>query len=86
MQQHGYSTQFRSYMNANDRSLILQMMKAGRYSAVLDFMPEYNLQKSKEIIEEMGEKWVCHPANKIKRLDVPLDILKRPQSKVLRQK
>ena len=45
-------------MTPNDRSLILQMMKAGKYNAVLDFMPAYNLSKSKEIIEQMGEKWV----------------------------
>ena len=38
-------------MNDNDRNLIVQMMKAGRYSAVLDFMPDYNLAKSKKIIE-----------------------------------
>lgn len=73
-------------MNANDRSLIVQMMKAGRYSAVLDFMPDYNLQKSKEIIEQMGDKWVCHPSNKVKRLDVPLDVLRTHHNKVLRQK
>jgi len=73
-------------MNANDRSLIVQMMKAGRYSAVLDFMPQYNLEKSKEIIEQMGDKWVCHPNNKVKRLDVPLDILKTHQSKVFKRK
>jgi hypothetical protein len=73
-------------MNANDRSLIVQMMKAGRYSAVLDFMPQYNLEKSKEIIEEMGDKWVCHPNNRVKRLDVPLDILKTHQSKVFKRK
>ena len=73
-------------MNANDRSLIVQMMKAGRYSAVLDFMPDYNLQKSKEIIEQMGDKWVCHPSNKVKRLDVPLDVLRTYHNKVLRQK
>ena len=61
-------------------------MKAGRYSAVLDFMPDYNLQKSKEIIEEMGDKWVCHPNNRVKRLDAPLDILKTHQSKVFKRK
>lgn len=73
-------------MTPNDRSLILQMMKAGKYNAVLDFMPAYNLAKSKEIIEQMGEKWVCHPANKVKKLDVPLDILKTHQSKVFKRK
>ena len=73
-------------MNTTDRNLIVQMMKAGRYNAVLDFMPDYNLQKSKEMIEQMGEKWCCHPSNRVKRLDVPLDILKTHQSKVFKRK
>jgi hypothetical protein len=73
-------------MNTNDKSLILQMMKAGKYDAVTDFMPAYNLEKSKEIIEKMGDKWCCHPNNKVKRLDVPLDILKSHQSKFLKHK
>ena len=73
-------------MNNADKNLMLQMMKAGKYSAILDLMPAYNLAKSKEIIEQMGEKWVCHPANRVKKLDVPLDILKSHQSKVLRHK
>lgn len=72
-------------MNENDKSLIIQMMKAGRYSAVLDFMPEYNLQKSKELIEKMGDKWVCHPNNRIQRLAKPLEILRLNQSKILRK-
>lgn len=62
------------------------MMKAGRYSAVLDFMPEFNMQKSKEIIEKMGSLWCCHPDNRINRLDVPLEILKQKQSIVLKRK
>ena len=65
---------------------MLQMMKAGKYNAILDLMPSYNLEKSKEIIEQMGEKWVCHPANRVKKLDVPLDILKTHQSKVFKRK
>ena len=73
-------------MNNADKNLMLQMMKAGKYSAILDLMPAYNLAKSKEIIEQMGEKWVCHPANKVKKLDVPLDILKTHQSKVFKRK
>ena len=70
-------------MNDNDRNLIVQMMKAGRYSAVLDFMPDYNLAKSKEIIEKMGDKWCCHPKNRIQRLAKPLEILRLNQSKIL---
>ena len=73
-------------MNNADKNLMLQMMKAGKYSAILDLMPAYNLAKSKEIIEQMGEKWVCHPANRVKKLDVPLDILKTHQSKVFKRK
>jgi hypothetical protein len=73
-------------MNANDRSLIVQMMKSGRYNAVFDFMPQYNLEKSKEVIEQMGDKWCCHPSNQVKKLDVPLDILKTHQSKVFKRK
>ena len=72
-------------MNENDRNLLRQMMKAGRYSAVMDLMPEYNLDKSKEIINAMGDKWCCHPANSIKRLEVPLPILHEPRIKVLKK-
>ena len=73
-------------MNENDKSLILQMMQAGKYGAVLDFMPAYNLDKSREVIEKMGDKWCCHPSNRVKKLDVPLDILKTHQSKVFKRK
>jgi hypothetical protein len=41
---------------------------------------------AKDIVGTMGAKWCCHPDNKVKRLDVPLDILKSHQSKVLRKK
>lgn len=61
-------------------------MKAGRYNAILDLMPAYNLAKSKEVIEKMGDKWCCHSNNRVKRLDVPLDILKTHQSKVFKRK
>lgn len=72
-------------MKKNDINLIRQMMEAGRYKAVYDFMPDYNLAKSKEIIKKMGAKWCCHPSNKVERLAVPLEILKQNQSKILRK-
>lgn len=72
-------------MTENDISLIKQMMKAGRYKAVHDLMPEYNMEKSKEIIKKMGELWCCHPKNKVKRLETPLPILNEPRNKVLRK-
>jgi len=73
-------------MTSNDATLIRQMMQAGKYNAVLDFMPIYNLEKSKTIIKEMGSKWCCHPDNHVKRLEVPIEILNQNKSKVLKGK
>ena len=73
-------------MTNNDAKLISQMMKAGRYDAVLDFMPQYNLEKSKQIIESMGSKWCCHPDNYVKRLEVPIEVLQQNKTKVLKGK
>jgi hypothetical protein len=73
-------------MTNNDKSLIQQLIRAGKYWVVEDFMPEYNRIKSKEIIEKMGNKWCCHPDNAVKRLDVPLPILNEPKFKVLKRK
>jgi hypothetical protein len=70
----------------SDRELVKQMISAGRYNAVLDFMPAVIAADSKEMIEKMGSKWVCHPDNRVKRLDVPLLILNEPKTKVLRRK
>lgn len=72
-------------MTDNDISLIKQLINAGKMGAIYDLMPEYNLRKSKEIIDQMGEKWCCHPNNKVKRLETPLEILKQHQSTVLRR-
>lgn len=73
-------------MTDNDKSLMQQLMKAGRYSAILDLMPEYNLDKSKEIIQQMGAKWCCHPDNYVKKLDAPLPILNEPRVSILKGK
>ena len=73
-------------LTENDISLIRQMIKAGRINVVFDFLPQYNLQKSKAIIESMGNKWCCHTDNSIKKLDAPIEILKEHQSKILRGK
>lgn len=72
-------------MKNSDRDLVKQMIKAGRYSAVMDFMPDVIMSDSKDMIEKMGEKWCCHPSNRIKRLDVPIEILRQNQPKVLRK-
>lgn len=73
-------------MKNSDRELVKQMIKAGRYSAIMDFMPAVIDSDAKDIIAKMGSKWVCHPDNHVKRLDVPLDILKTHQSRVLRRR
>ena len=74
-------------MTPNDKSLIKQMIHAGRVTAIHDLMIDYNRQRAKEIIVEMGEKYCCHPKNFVKRLDVPLPLLSEPRpSKVLRKK
>ena len=72
-------------MTENDINLIKQLIHAGRMGVVYDLMPDYNMMKSKEIIEKMGEKWCCHPNNKVKRLETPIEILKQHQSRVLRR-
>ena len=72
-------------MNNNDISLIKQLIHAGKMGLVYDLMSEYNLMKSKAIIEQMGDKWCCHPNNKVKKLDVPLPILNEPRVKILRR-
>ena len=73
-------------MTDNDKSLLIQLMKAGRYDAIYDLMPQYNFEKSQEIIQSMGNKWCCHPENAVKRLEVPLPILNEPRTKVLKRK
>ena len=73
-------------MKNSDRELVKQMINAGRYGAVLDFMPAVIAADSKEMIEKMGAKWCCHKDNQIKRLDVPVEILRQNQPKVLKKK
>jgi hypothetical protein len=73
-------------MTDNDKNLIRQLMQAGRYDAIYDFMPQYNWLKSQELIKNMGAKWCCHPDNAVKRLEIPLPILNEPRTKVLKGK
>ena len=73
-------------MTDNDKNLLIQLMKAGRYDAIYDLMPQYNMLKSQEIIKDMGNKWCCHSENAVKKLEVPLPILNEPRTKVLKGK
>ena len=73
-------------MKNSDRELVKQMISAGRYGAVLDFMPAVIAADSRDMIERMGSKWCCHKDNQVKRLDVPVEILRQNQPKVLKKK
>ena len=73
-------------MKNSDRELVKQMIKAGRYSAIMDFMPAVIDSDAKDIIAKMGNKWCCHKDNQVKRLDVPIEILRQNQPKVLRRR
>ena len=49
------------------------MIEAGRFSyAMYELLVEQNRLESKAMIKRMGEKWVCHPKNQVKRLKKPL--------------
>jgi len=74
-------------MNTNDRSLLKQMIVAGRFNyGIYQLLIESNKQKTQEMIKAMGTKWCLHPDNAVKKLDVPLPLLSEPrQSRVLRK-
>lgn len=72
-------------MKNSDRNLVKQMIKNGRFNAVADFMPALIDAEAKDMVKKMGTKWACHKDNHVKRLDIPLDILKTHQSRVLRK-
>lgn len=75
-------------MQKSDQILLAQMIKAGRFNAIYDLLPAMNDAKSKDIIEAMGELWVLHPKNRVKRLETPLGILDQSRigSKILKRK
>lgn len=54
-------------MTKNDEELLRQMIKAGRFNAVVDLLQKYNIQRSKEMVKEMGNKWCCHIDNAPKK-------------------
>ena len=61
------------------------MIEAGRFSyEMYEMLIKQNEANSKALIKRMGAKWVCHPDNHVKRLEVPLDLLNA--SRVLRHR
>ena len=63
-------------MTKNDKSLLSQMIHAGRFNYdIYVLLCKQNELASKALIKKMGNKWVCHPDNFVKKLTVPLDVL-----------
>ena len=63
-------------MTKNDKSLLSQMIHAGRFNyEIYELLCNQNAINSKAAIKKMGNKWVCHPDNYVKRLEMPLDVL-----------
>ena len=62
------------------------MIQAGRFSgAIYDLLCEQNKIDAQKKVQEMGSKWCCHPANQVKRLDVPVPLLSDARnSKILK--
>ena len=59
------------------------MIEAGRFSyPMYELLIKQNEANSKAMIKRMGNKWVCHPDNHVKRLKTPLGQLTKG-SKVL---
>jgi hypothetical protein len=70
----------------NDKSLLKQMIAAGKFNYdIYELLVEYNKDRAKEMIQQMGPKWCLHPFNAIKRLDTPLPLLNRG-SRILMEK
>ena len=75
-------------MTANDRNLLGQMIRRGKFNwPIYDLLLKQNAINSKAMVKKMGEKWCCHPSNQVKRLDVPLPLLSDARtSKILKGK
>ena len=72
-------------MTKNDKKLLNQMIEAGRFSyAMYELLVAQNEANSKAMIKRMGNKWVCHKDNHVKRLETPLGQLTKG-SRVLSQ-
>ena len=72
-------------MTKNDKKLLNQMIEAGRFSyAMYELLIAQNEANSKAMIKRMGNKWVCHKDNHVKRLETPLGQLTKG-SRVLSQ-
>ena len=73
-------------MNQNDQNLISQMIAAGKFDSIYDFIQSLNRKKLEQAIEYLGDKYCLHPANDAKKFDEPIaDELLFFQGKVKKQ-
>ena len=63
-------------MTKNDRKLLTSMIEAGRFNwDIYQLLTSKYIDDSKQKVKELGNKWVCHPDNRVKKLDIPLPVL-----------
>ena len=60
-------------MNQNDQNLISQMIAAGKFDSIYDFIQTLNRKKLEQAIEYLGEKYCLHPVNLAKKFDEPIE-------------
>ena len=56
----------------NDHELISQMIAAGKFDSLYEFIQEQNEKKLKAAIEYLGKKYCLHPCHTKKKLKKPL--------------
>ena len=59
-------------MNQNDQNLISQMIAAGKFDSIYDFIQTLNQKKLEQAIQYLGEKYCLHPVNVAKKFDEPI--------------
>ncbi|CAB5225629.1 hypothetical protein UFOVP746_43 [uncultured Caudovirales phage] len=59
-------------MSQNDQNLISQMIAAGKFDSIYDFIQTLNRKKLEQAIEYLGEKYCLHPVNVAKKFDEPI--------------
>ena len=59
-------------MSQNDQNLISQMIAAGKFDSIYDFIQSLNRKKLEQAIEYLGEKYCLHPVNVAKKFDEPI--------------
>jgi hypothetical protein len=55
-------------MNNTDKNMITQMIRAGRFNPeICDLLRQKQVEDSKKMIKQMGERYCCHANNAPKK-------------------